>query len=190
MTKNANPFFSTWAWPARSALIACCMLLIFGCTSSPTVNTQSAPDLQLSNYKTFAFFSPLSTDHSKYGSLLSQRLKKNTRAALEAKGYVYDENNPQMLINFSTDKVQKTDVDSMPSMSPWGAGWYSPWGGYNDVYVNQYEEGTLVVDLIDAKQKQMIWQGTARAIVSKNQQTNSENIDTAITEMFNKMPSP
>ena len=57
-------------------------------------------------------------------------------------------------------------------------------------YFDLKPEGTLVVDLIDAKQKQMIWQGTARAIVSKNQQTNSENIDTAITEMFNKMPNP
>ena len=179
-----------WFKLARNAFITCCVLWVLGCSSSPTISIQSSPDLQLSNYKTFGFYSPLSTDHSEYTSLLSQRLKKNTQAALEAKGFVYDEKDPQMLINFSTSKVQKTNVDTVPSMSPWGAGWYSPWGSYNDVYVNQYEDGTLVVDLIDAKLKQMIWQGTAKAIVSENPQTNSKNVDIAITEIFNQLPNP
>ena len=40
---------------------------------------------------------------------------------------------------------------------------YGPpsWFGSRDIRVNQYSEGTLMVDFIDAKSNQVIWRGRA-----------------------------
>ncbi len=46
-------------------------------------------------------------------------------------------------------------------------GWYGPWWGpYGRyTYVNYYDEGTLVVDIIDAQTKDLAWRGAATRII-------------------------
>ena len=53
------------------------------------------------------------------------------------------------------------------NVTNWGYG-YSPEGRYwgrGGFSVYQYEEGTLVLDLIDAKSRDLIWRGAAKADV-------------------------
>jgi hypothetical protein len=99
----------------RNLLLGGMTLAVLSCASTPTIHTQSAPGLSVSEYKTFAYISPLGTDDSKYGSLLSKKLKDRTTTALTAKGFTYDETSPDMLVNFTASVKQKTDVDSMPT---------------------------------------------------------------------------
>ncbi|WP_158224709.1 DUF4136 domain-containing protein [Agaribacterium haliotis] len=167
------------------------LVLLVACTTNPVVQTQSSPGLDMSRYQTFGFFSPLSTDQNGYSSLVTQTLKDATRSALEAKGYVYQEQNPSMLVNFTTTTKEKMNVDSEPAMMPifpLRAGLYGPWGGYGDIDVNQYEDGTLLVDLVDASKKQMIWQGTASSIVESSPEANSKHLRSAISDMMAKLP--
>ncbi|WP_370980323.1 DUF4136 domain-containing protein [Agaribacterium sp. ZY112] len=168
------------------------ILFLSACASGPVVETQSSNDLDMSSYPSFAFFSPLSTDQNGYSSILTQTLKSTMRSALEAKGYVYQEKNPSMFVNFTTTSKQKTSVDTEPAMMPvfpLRAGLYGAWGGYGDVDVEQYEDGTLLVDLIDAKKNQMIWQGSAHAIVKEDPDANTKNLERAITRMVEKLPA-
>ena len=103
-------------------------------------------------------------------SLSVQRVKKAVNAELQAKGLMKTSDNPDFLIAEhlgKKDKVQVTD---------WGYG-YGPqvgyWGGYwgpGGVSTYEYEEGSLILDFVDAKSKKMIWRGAAKAEV--------QNIDT------------
>ncbi|MGB3620923.1 DUF4136 domain-containing protein [Ketobacter sp. MCCC 1A13808] len=187
-TRASNSVPQKTQLTCRSLILGAMAITMLGCASTPTIHTQSAPGVDISRYKTFAYISPLGTDSSEYGSLLSNKLKAGTRAALTAKGFTYDEKNPDMLVNFTATVKQKTDVESIPGGMGFRGGMYAPWGGYNDVYVRHYDDGTLLVDLIDAKQKQMVWQGTAKAIVHSDPKDNEIKIQQAITGMFEELP--
>lgn len=172
-------------------LVVLAGLLLSSCASTPRVSVQSAPDLKIQAYKTFGFYSPLGTDSGEYGTLLSQKLKTATRAALESKGLVFQEKEADLMVNFNVTATQKADVNSMPVAHPygWRGGVYSPWVGYNNVSVHQYTEGRLVVDLVDRAGRNMIWEGTAVAVISSSPDKNSEKINLAIAEMFREFPA-
>jgi hypothetical protein len=51
-----------------------------------------------------------------------------------------------------------------------------------------YREGTLVVDLYDAKTKQLIWRGSAEDTVSNDAAKNEKNMDKSDVKMFKKFP--
>jgi Domain of unknown function (DUF4136) len=50
------------------------------------------------------------------------------------------------------------------------------------------EVGTLVVDMYDAGNKQLIWRGTSTDTLSNNIEHNEKNLDKAVDKMFKKFP--
>ena len=48
--------------------------------------------------------------------------------------------------------------------------------------------GTLVIDLYDAKTKQLIWRGSAQDTVSDSAAKNEKNLDKGVTKMFKAFP--
>jgi hypothetical protein len=70
-----------------------------------------------------------------------------------------------------------------------GGGWR--WGGgfgTATTTVNNYQVGTLVVDMFDCKTKDAVWRATASKTLSSNPQKNAESLNKAITDMFKKFP--
>jgi len=43
----------------------------------------------------------------------------------------------------------------------YGWGWFDPLGGYvsSQTYLNQWKEGTLMIDIVDARKEQLVWRG-------------------------------
>ena len=52
----------------------------------------------------------------------------------------------------------------------------------------QYEVGTLVIDVWDAKKKQLVFRGLVSGTISDNPQKNAKNIGKAVAEIFEKYP--
>ncbi|MNX93688.1 hypothetical protein D3C86_1258840 [compost metagenome] len=69
-------------------------------------------------------------------------------------------------------------------------GMYGPWPGYgfyNDTYV--YTEGTLNIDLVDARKNQLVWEGVAQGDASRvDPQDSQPAIDAVVTQIFAKYP--
>jgi uncharacterized lipoprotein YajG len=60
----------------RSSLAMTCTLLFLGaCASTPNTFSNADPSTDFSQYKTYGFFSTLSTDNAQYESLVSNFLK-------------------------------------------------------------------------------------------------------------------
>jgi len=69
--------------------------------------------------------------------------------------------------------------------------YYGTWTGYPYVETVDYKEGTLSVDLVDAKKKQLVWQGVAEGEVSEQAQQNpGPAIDTVVAKIFSNFPLP
>jgi hypothetical protein len=75
---------------------------------------------------------------------------------------------------------------------------YSGMGGYGyrgfggmgsaSTVVNEYTVGTLIVDMFDAKSKNLVFRGTAEDEISDNAEKNKKRLEKAATKMFKNFP--
>ena len=50
------------------------------------------------------------------------------------------------------------------------------------------KQGTLVVELADAKNKNLLWRGSATDTISDNSNKNINNLNKAVTKLFQNYP--
>jgi len=166
-------------------------LAVAGCASGPQIRVDMDARANMKAYRTFGFFDSVSTDGAQYTSLLSSRLKAATRSQLEKNGYTYSQNEPELLVNFYLKIVNKQELRSSGGYYGYRSGYYGTWTGYPYVETVDYKEGTLSVDLVDAKRKQLVWQGVAEGVVSAEAQRNpGPAIDRVVGEIFSNFPYP
>ena len=180
-----------------SAVIVAGVLGVAGCATGPDIRVDRDPSADMAAYKTFGFFDVVSTDRVQYTTIITSRLKQATRTQLEAKGYRYDEANPDLKANFYLKVQEKQEIQSTPSMAPVGfygyrAGYYGAWAGYpQDIQTINYREGTLSIDLVDAKKDQLVWQGVANGRVTDEMRKNpGPAIDAVVAQIFSNFPNP
>jgi hypothetical protein len=185
--------------------LAATLLALAGCAApGPQVRAEYDKSVDLTRYKSFAFFSPLATDKEGYQTAVSQYLKAATRRELENRGLRYDEAAPQLMVNFGAKLNEKLRVDqtSTPTMGMsvgMGGGYYGYRGGMygswplytNETQVSSYQEGTLNVDLVDPARKALVWEGVAVGKITQKTLDNLQpTIDSVIGSIFAKYPVP
>ena len=175
----------------HNGLLAVAAALLAACTTGPEIRRDINPAASFASYKTFGYFSPLATDKAGYESVFTSRLKDTTRRAMESKGYVYSETNPDLLLNFFANVQEKQEIRS----SPFGMGYYGYrrgyYGGYglSSIETVTYREGTLTLDLVEARRKLLVWQATAEGTVSDEARKNpGPVIEAVVTEMMAPLP--
>lgn len=174
------------------------LLLLTACATGPAVYTTAAPGADLTRYQRFAFVEPLGTDRAGYASIVSQQLTFSTRRELELRGleFVDQAEQADLLVNFfgHLDEQIRTrqvaDPFYGPSFYDFRYGFYNPWPTYSiSTEVQQFSEGTLVVDLIDARTNQMVWEGTARnEVTEKSRREAASRLDAAVKRIFEEFP--
>lgn len=168
-------------------------LLLAACATTPKVTADYDRGTNFASYRTFAFYQPLATDQAGYESLVTQTLKDAVQREMESRGYQYAETGAQLLVNFNARVAKQTDVTQVPAMPMYYGyrrGFYRGWAGYGyETQVDQYVEGTLNVDLIDAQRKQLVWEGVAKGrVTQKDQADRQAALRAAVTEIFSKFP--
>jgi hypothetical protein len=177
---------------ARLVAVGVMALLAAGCASGPEVRGDFDPAADFGRFRTFGFVEQAGTDRSDARSLTTLLLQNAAAREMEARGYVRSDT-PDLVINFDGRLEERVDIQSRPTstMGPtWGyRGWPgSTWGG-TEVTTRRYNVGTLVVDLVDLQQRQMVFQGTAQGTVSRDMQRNREQtINDAVARIFAKFP--
>jgi hypothetical protein len=68
-------------------------------------------------------------------------------------------------------------------------GWRG-FGGFGDARTTEhdYKEGTLVIDMYDAKSKQLIWRGSSEDMLSDQAANNRKNLEKGVAKMFKGFP--
>jgi len=174
-------------------VIALIALTVFGCSSAPKVYSNVDSSADFSNYKTFGFFPELATDRGKYESLESSSLKVSVTDEMERRGFEYAEN-PDLLVNFYIHTKEKVRSRTTPTMGGGYYGYrdpyYDQWGGY-ETRVDQYTEGTLNIDMVDAEQKALVWEGSVSGRITEEVQRNlGREISKAVVDIFTAFPVP
>ncbi len=102
---------------------------------------------------------------------------------------------PDLLVNYSVtvQKVQK--VSTIPAAGPpppyyYRGSYYGTWPSYSyETWVREYDEGTLLIDVVDAKRHQLVWEaaGTGRLKKALTEDTEAR-ARSAVALLFARYP--
>ncbi|MGV3695566.1 DUF4136 domain-containing protein [Flavobacterium sp.] len=165
------------------------LLLLFVLASCSTVKVNSDYDknVDFSPYKTFAFHKT-GIDKSEISDLDKKRILRSIDQTMTSKGFTKNDN-PDLLISFFTKEREQVNVNQYNA--GWGYGWGWGWNPYlwgGNTYVSRYPEGTLYIDIIDAKKKELIWQGEGEGILTKDTERKDEKINEFVTKILEQYP--
>jgi hypothetical protein len=160
------------------------MLPLVGC-SSIRVFTDHDSGVDFSEYKTFAYFKP-GIDKVKISDLDKRRILKAIDLQMAQKS-IMKSDLPDLLVSINTTAKEKVYVNNM-NFGYWGWGW-NPWmWGPNQNIVSSRTEGVLYIDLIDAKTKQLVWQGKGKGGISEYTKNRDESIGIFVAEILKNYP--
>lgn len=178
----------------RPIAIASLIALLAACATGPKIRVNAAPDASFSSYGTFGFPDQTGTDRGGYSTLVTSYFKSAVREQMERRGYRYVDENPDLLVNFFANVRERTEVRSRPSMGygyyGYRYGLYTAWPLYERDYDTvTYPIGTANIDIVDAKRKQMIWEGVAEGRISEQDMDQpQEAISRVVGQLFERFP--
>ncbi|MBC8085274.1 MAG: DUF4136 domain-containing protein [Hymenobacter sp.] len=183
--------------PAALAAIGFSLLLgVTGCATSSRVGVTSDFDhsVNFRTYKTWAWYPQQTVDAEGgpakgYESFLDQRLQAAVERELSAKGLTRTDKDPDLFVAYTAKVEEKQQV------SPYSNGLGYPYGyGYGYGYgrgayspVTQYKAGTVIIDLVDARRKELAWRGTGQAQVD-NQSISEEEVHRIVNGILGSYP--
>jgi len=173
--------------------------LIFSACTGIKTTTEFDPDINFSQYKTYTFLpwnkqsDEILTDRDKEYFRDAIRTDLNILGFQESKGEADLAINVFIIVDEKTGTVAYTDFYT----SGIGVGYYyGPWGynslggvsPYTTIHGYDYKQGTLVLDLLDVKKKQLAWQGIAHKTLESNPSQAEQNIKMIINKLFKDFP--
>jgi len=172
--------------------MTCLFALLIGCSSGPTIVTNSDPSADFLNLQTYDYMEPLSTDNGNVRSILSTQLMAATTSELEKLGLRRNTDNPDVFINFlfETQQQIRSRNTSASVSTMHRTGRYGMWGGtVTTPTVETTTQGALSIDMIDPARNQLIWEGTASGRITDNVRRNQEaSVNRAVTDIFAQFP--
>lgn len=168
------------------SILSFLIIILFGSCCSVRVASDYDKEIDFTTYKSFAFYKT-GIDKAEISDLDKKRILRAIDADMQSKGFTKSEN-PDILVSIFTKT--KKNVNIYQNNMGWGYGWgWSPWywgGNFNNVSTNT--EGTLYIDLIDAKKKELIWQGIGSASLTTDVNKKQEKINKIVTAILAKYP--
>jgi Domain of unknown function (DUF4136) len=167
-------------------LLSILSLFLLASCSAVRVNSDYEKNVDFASYKTYAFHKT-GIDKVEISDIDKKRILRSIDEEMTLKGFTKSDS-PDLLINFTTKAEKNVNVNQFYSGFGygWGNGWSPYWGGNASVYTNT--EGTLIIDLIDAKKKELIWQGEGVGYLTKNTTKKDENIKCFVSKILTQYP--
>ncbi len=162
-------------------------LLCIGCSPEGQVYSDYDRTAMMEAYRTFGWTQDVLIEANNnpiyYNQLNDKRIKTAVAEQLEGKGYVYDEENPELLIHYHIILEDKTVLRTDPY------GIYGPYWVRSEVSVYKYREGTLIIDLMDAATNNLVWRGWMNSFLkNENPERMDSQIKEAVMMIFTKYP--
>lgn len=172
-------------------LLPLCVLFFVASCSSVQVATDYDNTVNFDQFKTYAFMKD-GIDKMEISDLDKKRILKAIEEEMTAKGYTKSDS-PDLLINLFTYSKQVVNVNTY--YGGWGYGYYRPWGwnpwlwgrGYHSVSTST--QGMLYIDILNAHNKELIWQGKGSGYLTQNQSKKEAQIKEFATKILESFPS-
>jgi hypothetical protein len=161
-------------------------MLTVSCAYSLRSATDYDRTVSFSSYHSY-FMVP---GNSSGNPLMDERARADVENALTTKGWTElpdGEGQAAVVVHAATRAKHSYET----FYNGW-SGWHWRWGpnglGDSATFMDDYNVGTLVVDIFDAKTKRAIWHGTASGALSGNPRSNEKATGQAVSKMFSDFP--
>jgi hypothetical protein len=175
-------------------------LILLSSCQSVRVLSDYDQKANFSEYKSYAFYKT-GIDRVQISDLDKKRILRAIETEMTSRGFVKSET-PDILINIFTKEQERVDVYNNNfgwggmggwgwggwGMGPWGPGYGWGWGGGS--MVSTSTEGSLYIDLVDTKSKQLVWQGKGEGTLSntKSIEKKEQRIKEFVSQIMEQYP--
>lgn len=147
--------------------------------------------IHFTGYKTYSW--ARSADAPLEGPLFPNQLMRERIAgfieeALAARGLKRVGSGGDLEISFSVEVQEQPEFITLSDgVGPgcWGCGWGS---GFSTTTVQIFYNGTVVVDMVDASRRKLVFQGTSSHEISSKPAENTKKLAKAVNEIFKNYP--
>ena len=152
------------------------IVFLSGC-KSVMVYSDFNNQVNFSQFKTYAFYKP-GIDEAEISDLDKQRILNAIEFNLEEKGLSKSET-PDLLISIATEVNEDFYMQANP-------GWY--WGNPYPTGFYSTTSSVLYIDLLDATNRRLIWQGIGKGRLLPYSSDKIERINLFVKEILAKYP--
>lgn len=182
-----------------------CAIFLSSCVATSGIdhtNTISSSEGVLAKKTTYAWYQSTPAAQPAYGpgfdADLHKHLLKAVEEELQRKGYTKTSVNPDMLVAYDVS-VSVPDAMDKPELYGPGFGYsYAYMSGYRYTYgnaelpgyraVDLFKQGTLILDVIDPKTKQLLWRGWTEGAI-KDFGAGYGTVKSQVQRIVNRMPT-
>ena len=178
---------------AKLYTIALALMLGFfsGCISPIVIDyEQSSADkfLQYNSYVIDSREERSAYQHIALSPIVDRRIARAINSVLLSKGYQNDATDTDFRVTFSTTKKERSSLlDLRTGPPPFRRNPYFGMGAYSNMSIDTYEEGTIVIDIIDARSQQLVWRAAHTERLARKALSDSE-INTIINQILGYFP--
>ncbi len=179
------------------APLAVLSVVLLSACATVKVTTDYDHSKNFADMKTYALYDNI--PNNTVSQLNANRVMTAVRNALDAKGYVAATSNPDFMVNINAvvqDKKEvtaNTDFDGGPYAY---GGFYRPyayWGGpvsaTTSFNVEDYKEGSLIIDMVDPSTRKLFWEGVGDSEIDGQISDPDQKIADAVTKILASFPA-
>jgi hypothetical protein len=148
---------------AISSLLLLSLCAFSGCVSPIRVDYDHQAADKFSSYQCFEVDSrELRANYMDIvlSPIVDRRIERELNAVLLQHGYSNECDTPDFRVSFNTVKKTITEYNDLGiGPTPYRRLPYFGFNGYSNVQIDQYEEGTFIIDIIDVASKELVWRG-------------------------------
>ena len=148
---------------SRISLLLLLVLALVGCVSPVRVDYDRAAAAKFQSYKCFA------VDSRELGSnyqgialspIVDRRIERELNAVLKMRGFSDECATPDFRVAFNTAQKTVTELNDLGiGAAPYRRSAYHGYGGFSNIQIDQYQEGTFILDIIDMQSQELVWRG-------------------------------
>jgi hypothetical protein len=178
----------------KLCIAACIAIAVSACGPSVRVTTTAAPNATFAQLHKFRILTPpprrtgrpSPDDPMLVNSISNQILHTSITDAFVSRGYTLDPAAPDFTIAYYASARERLNV------TLWDYGYPGRWGGWRGpeaVELTPYTEGTVIIDVVSAQTKELLWRGRGQAVTSADPADYQQHLRDAVQAIVRKFPA-
>lgn len=169
---------------ARVGIVLMFALLACSVTPAQDVTTNAMPGTDFSKYHTYKWVAIQGASYP--NQIVDAQIKNSIDSQLSAKGLKKtDDENADLYVGYQASIDQEKQWNAYGTGGGWRFG-----GGMATATSSTISVGTLVLDMYDRANKQLVWSGRVTKTMDPkaNQEKRQKNLDKAMQKLFKNFP--
>jgi hypothetical protein len=169
-------------------LVPLFLLMVVGCSPQFLVYTDHDPQTDVRLYSRFRWLEVENIGAGQnplyYNALNDKRIKDAVSEQLKTGGYLFDKDNADFIVHYHIMVKEKGVIYTDDLGYCYGRYWMD-----EKLHLYQYSEGTIIIDIMDAKTSDLIWRGWAVSVLDYESSAGIQKVlKTSIEKIFVEFP--